>query len=756
MPQRVTIAPLEDSGRVEGLIVTVEDVTARHGDQRSAAATLDDANWRVRNTAVREIAQSGASETIAALLHSVREHHHNLGLLNSALKVLALTNVDTHSTLVEFLQSPDADLRMQAALALGLQKDTRAIPALMRALNDSDANVVYHAIEALGALRAREACDALLAIAKRREFYLAFPAIEALGELGDSRVAPDLVPLLQVESLREPAAQALAKVGDDSTVPALVALLNEPGPAAEMVAGSLVVLFDRYERTFGEGRYIADLVRRGITASGIQNLLDALAHVRPLNLRALVVILGWLKNAAAARALALHLGSPDLRNEIIQALVRHGAHVTDLLIEQLKSEDLEIRWSAITALGRIRDARAAPLLARRLGLDPELTIPTIAALASIGDAAAVDGLLRLMGHPDAAVRRAAVGALNTIAPPDQVRRMLPLLKDSNPLVRESAVRIAGYFGYPEFIDAVLERCHDEDERVRRAAVEHLPFIEDGRVPGLLTTAIRDESPGVRAIAARALAQVEGPVVVPALIDALRDQDSWVRYFAARSLGASRSKDAAAALETLARSDPFPQVRIAAFEALVQVSLESAASVAALFAATGELDTQRSVAGSLKYVQDINAAPFLRDVLRSPHAAVRATAATALGERGNSDVVDILRELAMTDTSPDVIHAAVFALRSLPASVGTPALIDVLSDTLRTEAASEALTDFPRLDIDALKEALISRSVGVRLALMNVLERSKHPRATELLQFALEDAEPAVREAASATLSRRQR
>ena len=156
MQQRVTIAPLRDDDTIAGLIVTVEDVTERlererelstrlaEGDEATrlnAAETLsDDASydttplldalsdesWRVRRAAIKGVSQRAAPEAIAALLSSVVENHHNPSLLNSALQVLAASEVDTLSPLLELLKDPDPDLRMQAALALGEQGDSRA------------------------------------------------------------------------------------------------------------------------------------------------------------------------------------------------------------------------------------------------------------------------------------------------------------------------------------------------------------------------------------------------------------------------------------------------------------------------------------------------------------------------------------------------------------------------------------------------------------------------------------------------------
>jgi HEAT repeat protein len=629
MQQRVTIAPLREEGRIVGALVTIEDVTARlerertlseqlaHADEDarlSAARTLagdeslepaqpllgalKDKSWRVRRVAVEGLSHRAAPDAIAALLASVRENHHHLGLLNSALQVLAMSDVDTLSPLVEFLNGEDADLRMQAALALGEQRDERAAPALLGALEDADANVRYHAVEALGKLRATEAADALASIAETRDFFLAFPALDALTRIGDARVAPRVVPLLEDELLREAAADVLGQLGDEETIAPLAALLNTPDAPTLAVARALAALHDRYEKQYGEGAYIADLSRAAINPTGAQNLLDALNDSSTEELRPLALVVGWLEGAAVERALTRLLGHADARGEVIEALVRHGSRVTELLIEQLESEDLEIRKAAVVALGRIGDARAAPALVEVLDEDAELVIPAADALAKIGDPHAFEALLALVGDPNAAVRQAVVGALNSLGSPLMPGRVLPLLEDPDPNVRESAVKIAGYFGYPECVELLLKRCHDEDERVRRAAVEHLPFIEDERATPTLVRALRHETPKVRASAAGAMALAEGPEVSSSLIEALADEDSWVRYFAARSLGRQKIIESTDALAALARDDKSNHVRIAAVEALGSIGGEVAARAIAPLLKSDEPDLVRAAANAL--------------------------------------------------------------------------------------------------------------------------------------------------------------
>lgn len=635
MQQRVTIAPLREEGRIAGALVTVEDVTARlereralsrqlaHADEdaRLTAAqefardeslepaqpllgALKDESWRVRRVAVEGLSRRAAPDAIAALLASVRENHHHLGLLNSALQVLAMSDVDTLSPLVEFLRDEDADLRMQAALALGEQRDVRAAPALVGALEDADPNVRYHAIEALGKLRAAEAADALAGIAEARDFFLAFPALDALARIGDTRVAPRVVTLLEDELLREAAADVLGQLGDEETVAPLAALLNTPEAPTPIVARALAALHDRYEKEYGEGAHIADLSRAATNATGAQNLLDALNDSGSEALRPLALVVGWLEGAAVERALTRLLGHADARGEVVEALVRHGSRVTDLLIEQLGSEDLEIRKAAVVALGRIGDARSVPALTEVLDEDPELVIPAADALAKIGDPRAFEALLALVGDPNAGVRQSVVGALNSLGTPQMPSRVLPLLEDDDPNVRESAVKIAGYFGYPECVELLLERCRDEDERVRRAAVEHLPFLEDERATPELVRALKEETPRVRAAAAGAMALAEGTEVSAALIEALGDADAWVRYFAARALGRSRVAESADALAALARDDRANHVRIAAVEALGSIGGETAAGAIAPLLKSDEPDLVRVAAAALSQMKNV--------------------------------------------------------------------------------------------------------------------------------------------------------
>lgn len=778
MQQHVTIAPLRENSSIVGLIITIEDVTSRldreqdlaeqlesadetvrlraaevlaqeetRSSTRQLAKSLGDESWRVRKTAVDGLARKAGAEEVNILLRALREEHHNPGVLNSALQVLALSGIDAIEPLAEFLNDPDVDLRIYATHALGNQHDARAVSVLIGALRDEDSNVRYHAIEALGKLRAVDAAEALAEIAESRDFSLAFPALDTLTLIGDSRIAPRLVPLLEDEMLRSPATEALGRLGDEEVVAPLVALLNSPGAPAQVIAQGLASLHDRYEKLYHEGSYISDLVRNAIEVTGVENLLDTIDQTRGENLRSLALVLGWLEGEAVERALVRLLGQATARREVVEALVRYGERVTKLLVEQLRAEDIETCKAAVIALGRIGDSNAVPPLVEALTDNDELAVVAAGTLGKIGDRRAFEALLALIGNKDAAVRQAAVAAINSLGHPEMAKRAAQLLTDASPQVRESAVKIAGYFGYTECADLLLERCFDEAENVRRAAIEHLPYLEDERVVPTIVDAIENGTSQVRAAAANAFAQIDAAAAMPYLLAALNDSDSWVRYFAIRSIGQHRYSEALEALTQKAQTDTASHVRIAAVDSLGKLHEPRAIAALTSFIESTDVDLARASLKSLGQIRHQDALPPLLEALRLPDAARRVEAAYALGARGGEEVVKTLQWTAAADKDTAVSQAAIDALARLATPEAIAALINLTAEAARRDESVEALSQLGEQKIELLGEGLAHTQESVRRAVVDALGRMKHPLASALLSRALADEKSSVRLAA---------
>ncbi len=240
MQQRVTIAPLLADAAVVGLMITLEDVTERLDRERSFAAlqhptspnershALASEDWRVRGQAMIHLKQSASVEELRHLFDTLHRDHHDLNVLNSALRVLIAAGRTVVEPLVTMLSDQAANLRMHAALALGELQAQEATPDLVATLDDPDENVRFHAIEALGRIGAAESIAPLAKIAASDNFFLAFAAIDALSKADDARVAPLMVSLLDQELLRPAAVTTLAAIGDEECVPALARALK-PG-----------------------------------------------------------------------------------------------------------------------------------------------------------------------------------------------------------------------------------------------------------------------------------------------------------------------------------------------------------------------------------------------------------------------------------------------------------------------------------------------------------------------------------------------
>jgi HEAT repeat protein len=781
MQQHVTIGPLRADGRIVGVVVTVEDVTARLAEERQIATRLlessgDDGpdssasatrsasrqiealtrlmgqnDWRVRRATVTTLAGHGDA-IVDSLVRTLRDQHRNLSVLSSALDLLAISDVDVIGPLISFLDASDANLRIQAALILGERRDGRATRPLMARLSDPDVNVQFHVIEALGRLQATEACDALVAIAERRDFFLAFPALQALRHAGNPSIAPRLVPLLADELLRAPVIDLLGELGDEDAAVPLVELLNRSDAPADVVADALAGLYERYERDYAAGEHIAGIVRRSVTARGTQRILDAVQQVGSDRLRGLAKVLGWFEGEAVQRALTRLLGHEAVRSQIVEALVRHGAGVVSLLIEQLRVEDLETRQAAAVALGRIGDRRATSALIDALR-DPELAVPAAGALARIGDRDAFEDLLSLLGEPDPATRQAVTAALNSIGHPDMAARISERLSDSDRLVRESALKIAGYFGYPECFEEVLRCCHDPAETVRRAAIESLAFFDDPRVGPALVSALEQPSSSVRAGAAAALGRAEPAIAVDALTRALSDLDPWVRYVALRSLGSIGDERVMPSVLNTLQNDPAPHVRLAAIDVLGQLGCTEAWDVLEPLARSSDADIGSAAIRALGHLDRPDVLPALEGLLRAPQPWQRSAAVAAVTLRAEARVTQLLQWVAAVDDDPDVISEAIQGLARIARrsdAQGTKAalaLVALTAEPLRREAAIKALSELPSRRVDDVAHGLTDPSPDVRCASVEALGRMQQTGASRALESALDDPHIAVRLAA---------
>lgn len=788
MQQHVTLSPLRSDGAIEGVVVTIEDVTARLIRERelaaqlashdeairlraaqalaahdatpgaestpALAAALADESWRVRRAAARGLARGRGDEVVHALLESIRERHRDPAVMNAALQALTQAEADVVPAVIELLAAPDADVRTYAALALGQLRDSRAIPVLRRALEDPDTNVRYHAIEALGSIGAREAAEPIAAIAESRDFFLAFAAFEALGAIAEPSVAARLLPLLDDPALRANAAEALGRFGSEDVVMPIAALLGEPGVPAAPVARALALLYDRFEAAYGEGALVADLARAMLTPESARALTAALPTASDAELGGLSRVLSWLDFDGVDRVLAPLLAHQRIRRPVAEMLAARGPIAVEALVDVLSHADDEARKAAAMALGRIGSPTAVEPLLGLLHENVDVAVAAAGALGEIGDRSAFEPLLALLDRPEPPVRQAAVSALSSIGHPDMPDRIPRLLDDASPRVRESAARIAGYFGYAQCLEPMLTLARSDQEPVRRVVVEHLASFEAPRAVATILHALTADVPGVRAAAARALAHVAAADAIPALQGACTDEDFWVRYYAARSLGRHGRVEVMPALLDLAQHDAVPPVRIAAIDAVGEIGGdERAVHVLGSFVTH---DDPAIAAAAITALGAIRTPAGLEPLLRALEADDpdrRLAALEALSRRAAAAAVPSVLHLAHEDPDRRVRERAVDSLARIASPDAVAALIGLAEDGRRRTEVTAALSTLGPEHVPWIGRGLEHRDPGVRCTVVEALSRMRHPAATPLLVSTLDDPAPSVRVAATQALSR---
>jgi HEAT repeat protein len=138
---------------------------------------------------------------------------------------------------IEALNHPDLRIRIETAEAF-IQSGSAALPLLIDAFNHPELEIRWRAAAAVGRMGAREAAAPLVALSQGAVYEIKFNCMWALGHIGDTRVIPDLLAVLQAgedesPDIRYNAALALARLGESR---ALKAAVNDATHPAHRVA----------------------------------------------------------------------------------------------------------------------------------------------------------------------------------------------------------------------------------------------------------------------------------------------------------------------------------------------------------------------------------------------------------------------------------------------------------------------------------------------------------------------------------------
>jgi putative membrane-bound dehydrogenase-like protein len=484
------------------------------------------------------------------------------------------------------------------------------------------------------------------------------------------------------------------------------------------------------------------LIRRGAEAlEAVEAALDN-SRTDPVARRHLVWVVDAITAAtpgtnSVALVEALDDKEPDVRAQAARALGERSVRfAADYLIRLLRDPEPSVRLQAVIALGRIgaggRRTVAAllPVLA-----DPDRTLAFAArqALRRIGD---WDEIARGLDAPDPAVRQGVLITFEMIYDRDAAEALARFARDAARPTGERARALAylaqGHRKTPPWdgkwwgtrpthgrppaktldwegtelvLDTVRDLLADPLASIRTAAIAALIETGDRESLAALRQRFSEEpDPDVRRTLAQAFGTLGDRLALPALIAAVRAPET-----------PEPVRDAAlASVETIGT-----EVASRALIDLLEQRSVSAARQPRVIAALGNFKAKPAI-------------PVLVKSLSSPEPAVRAAAATALGQVGRRDGVDAPLQARLDDPAVAVREAAITALGALDDRAAIPALIRAVDQEETRYEAILALAAMP--DLRALPvylRGLTDKSQDLRHAAAGALAKIRDQAAPAL-------------------------
>lgn len=233
--------------------IYVDSSTAKREEVAELIRTLRGKDWRACCDAAKNLGKSNDRRAVDALIRALRNRIENrvtpraLAQIHNRIRYLHDANI----------QMPhDKDIRKAAAKALGKIGDTRAVDALIAALDDKDVcevavnslieigevgvtkliaqlnnenqDVRTAVARILGTIGDPHAVDALAdMLLNDKKWFVRLNAAEALGRIGDTRAEDALIAALDDEhgNVREAATKALGMIDSQRAVGILIAAL---------------------------------------------------------------------------------------------------------------------------------------------------------------------------------------------------------------------------------------------------------------------------------------------------------------------------------------------------------------------------------------------------------------------------------------------------------------------------------------------------------------------------------------------------
>jgi len=466
-----------------------------------------------------------------------------------AVDAIAGGSPEASLPLISALDSPSADVRAQAARALGEHSGPVAIDALVARLKDAEPVVRLQAIIALGRIADSPAIEPLTPIVADPDAWLAYSARKALERIGDW---PAIARGLH-------SADAKIRAGLLLTMERVY----DKGAVAALAEFATSASHEPTERAMGL-KFLASACRKAPPWDG------SWWGTQPARNQPPAETVDWEGTPIVLETIRRLLDdpAPAVRRAAAQAVAATSDKVAlPLLRKRFEAEpDPDVRSTVAQSLGELDDEDALPALALALrdahSPDP-VRDSALDAVKAIGGEQATKVLLDVLADPTLNVDRqkVVIAALGQFKADAAVSALVQSLSHTAPAVREAAVAalasvLGSQKGGPSAsgLHAIRARLDDPAVEVRKKAVEALGALKDKpSIPALIRAAERDDT---RFEAVEALAAMPDASAFPIYIRALGDKSPDLRRHAALAVGRLRD-EAIPLLEQLSKRNELP-------------------------------------------------------------------------------------------------------------------------------------------------------------------------------------------------------
>jgi cyclophilin family peptidyl-prolyl cis-trans isomerase/HEAT repeat protein len=323
-------------------------------------------------------------------------------------------------------------------------------------------------------------------------------------------------------------------------------------------------------------------------------------------------------------------------------------------------------------------------------------------------------LLRDPDTPPPAILRPATRTEPAIVAPPQPSDLIRLLGDPEARVRRRAAQALGRVGLATAVEPLTRALADEEFEVRQMAAFSLGLLADASARPALIKALDDPEPIVQGRAAEALGSIGDRADADAVAGLVRRHAAALANIQPDDLTYPLDAPAEAARLAL-----YALARLRSYEALASAVLD----------AQGQpVSRWWPVAYALQRVGDPRAAPVLITLLSTPGRYTASFAARGLAATKATQAAGPLREIVTERRrDPAVIIQAVRALLAIGDHASVPVLTKMVTDrgvtgVLRVEAMTALSGLIDVMGIDLLLDLVSDNLPAVRSSAFNALAR----------------------------------